>query len=170
VTQTAMLTDVQKRKIRRHWGEVVLAHNAIRGSKMAGMSGGIIGGFPTAVMKLADVANCMLVFMAFSTLEMFLIERETVIGLVGKRSGLKKLMKESRKAKDGVGALSWEDSPLVNEGRCLRDQLAHHHLTEESLVTLTYVKAVQDELVRWVGDLEMIDFSVYKQLKRWGSN
>ena len=48
---------------------------------MAGVAGSMEFGFPHAVSKLADVAYCMLVFMAFSTLELFLKKRESAIDL-----------------------------------------------------------------------------------------
>ena len=60
-----------------------------------------------------------------------------------------------------------KEEKLVDEGRELRDKLAHHHLTEKRAITLTYVKAVQDELAGWLDGLEMIDFNAYTQLKRW---
>ena len=159
-----MLDKTEAGRIRQHWKEVERSYKAIRGAYVAGMSGhkGL------AVSKLADVANCMLVFMAFSTLELFLEARELAIGLTGneKSGGLKKLIRESKKLKNGVAALGWTDYELVDEGRKLRDELAHHHLTERRVITLTYVKAVQDELAGWLGGLDMIDFSAYK-LKRW---
>ena len=164
-----MLSESKANSIRGHWNEVVQSYTAIRMRMMAGMSGSMGFGFPHAVMKLADVAYCMLVFMAFSTLEKFLAEWESAIGLTEKEKsrGLKKLMKESKKVKNGVEALEWSDYALVDEGRELRNELAHHHLTEERASTLTYVKAVQDELAVWLDGLEMIDFGKYKKLKRW---
>ena len=160
-----MLDEAEAGRIRQHWNGVVRSYTAIRGAQMAGMS----GRFGHAVLKLADVANCMLVFMAFSTLELFLGARESAIGLTKKEQsqGLKKLIRESKKLRNGVAALEWTDDKLVDEGRELRDELAHHHLTEKRAITLTYVKAVQDELAGWLDGLETIDFSEYTKLKRW---
>jgi len=161
-----MLDEAEAARIRQHWNGVIGSFTAIRTAQMAGMSGGMM---PSAVLKLADVAYCMLVFMAFSTLEQFLGARESEIGLTKKKrsQGLKKLIRESKKLRNGVAALEWADDKLVDEGRELRDKLAHHHLTEKRAITLTYVKAVQDELAGWLDGLEMIDFSEYTKLKRW---
>ena len=164
-----MLGELEATNIQQHWSEVVEAYSAIRLRQMAGTIGSMESGFPHAVSKLADVAYCMLVFMAFSTLELFLEERESAIGLTDKEKsqGLKKLIGESTKAKNGCEPLEWSDRALVDIGRELRDQLAHNHLTEERNVTLTYVKAVQDELAGWLDGLELIDFGPHGELKRW---
>ena len=163
-----MLDEPIAKDVRQHWNEVVEAYSAIRLRQMAGVTGSMMFGFPHAVQKLADVAYCMLVFMAFSTLELFLEERESAIGLAGnaKSRGLKALITKSQKPKNGVEALQWSNRVLADEGRELRDDLAHHHLTEERAITLRYVKAVQDELAVWLGGLEMIDFDVLGPLKR----
>jgi hypothetical protein len=99
-------------------------------------------GFPPSV-RFEDFCHNLVLVFAFSVLENVLTQLKYEKYFPSKKIGLEKLMLDSRKA------LVWLDFDVVNQGRDVRNKIAHHRKIVGHGDCARYIDAIEAELRAW---------------------